>query len=52
MNWEKIDDYTRRAKVYKGWMVMVMTIVDNKPDECLVSMCFVPDPMYAWTING
>lgn len=50
MEWEKIDEYTARAKVHKGWLVRVLTEVTNEFIETQVSICFVPDPLHAWTL--
>lgn len=43
MDWERIDENTWRAKVYKGWVVKVYSTFDES-----FSVCFVPDPMHAW----
>ena len=48
MNWELIDEYTQRAKVHKGWLVRVMTRLDN--NEVHISIAFVPDSMHGWTL--
>jgi hypothetical protein len=46
LDWEKIDEYTERAKTHKGWLVRIFT----NEDENYVSVVFVPDPMWAWQI--
>ena len=59
MEWEQIDDYHHRAKVHGGWLVKANENVrTNTVDggwehgyEWTVSMCFVPDPMYAWKLK-
>lgn len=58
MNWERIDDYTERAKVHKGWLVKVSQdvltdVADGRRDvgyEWRIAICFVPDPMHGWTL--
>ena len=59
MNWERIDDYTERAKVHKGWLVKVSQDVFHEGSEGTgvgyghdwrIAICFVPDPMHGWTL--
>ena len=51
MNWERIDEYTERAKTHKGWLVRVLTHLDNGNFEGVyVTMTFVPDPMHSWAL--
>lgn len=51
--WEKLAEYTRRAKVYGGWLVHVWTPVDNDSLGDVVSeaMVFIPDPKHEWVID-
>jgi hypothetical protein len=53
--WEKLDKYTLRAKVFGGWLVLhayPVTITDHKKRDMSQSesMVFVPDPNHQWTI--
>jgi len=53
MNWEKIDDYTKRARIKGGWLVKHESIIINNDtgvDHVSVMMAFVPDPMHGWTL--
>ena len=59
MNWEQIDDYHKRAKIKGGWLVKAYEDVVHDTDrgrvpgwDWRVSMCFVPDPMHGWKIDG
>jgi hypothetical protein len=45
MKWEKIDDYSYRAKAYKGWLVKCY---EHGSD--VVTLAFVPDAMHAWAL--
>ena len=56
--WEKIDDYTQRARVLGGWLVKTFEDVAHKTDDGMndgwdwrVAMAFVPDPNYDWKID-
>lgn len=59
MNWEQIDNYTQRAKVFGGWIVKsLVDVVHNLPDrgmqggyDCRESICFVPDKNYEWVLE-
>ena len=52
MNWEKIDDYTIRAKIKGGWLVKSYEFMPpgNERETPSASMCFVPDPMHGWKL--
>ena len=58
MEWEQIDEYHKRAKIRGGWLVKayenILTVLPDGQStvghEWRVSMCFVPDPMHAWTL--
>lgn len=58
MNWEKIDDYHKRAKIKGGWLVRAREPVrsyigDGKWEygyEWAVAICFVPDALHAWAL--
>ena len=46
--WEKLDEYTYRAKVIGGWLV-VNEITSTK-GNCGNAMAFVPDRDHEWMI--
>lgn len=61
LDWEDIDDYHKRAKIFGGWLIKafedrhVSLHEDMQPQqgyEWQVSMCFVSDPDHKWTINA
>lgn len=60
MNWEQIDAYHERAKVFGGWLVKAFSDVTHYlPDQGLqsgwdyrVAMTFVPDVNHEWVIEG
>lgn len=41
--WESITEYTKRMKVFKGWVV-------KSVDENGSSMVFIPDANHEWRI--
>ena len=59
MDFEQIDDWHQRAKVFGGWLVKAYEGVHH-PDNGIsaggdgwdwrVSMAFVPDPDHKWSI--
>jgi len=63
MNWEKIDDFHFRTKVFGGWLVKVYEHVEHasitphgfweriQSQEMNVSMCFVPDLNWKWQLK-
>ena len=59
MNWEQIDNDSRRAKVHGGWLVIVFetasTFVNGEikfGHEWRPAMTFVPDPLYSWKLEA
>lgn len=51
MEWEQIDNYHNRAKIRGGWLVKAYEPTAASLERMtLVAMCFVPDPMHAWTL--
>ena len=42
-NWEKIGVFTKRAKIYGGWIVL-----NYEKETCMV---FIPDPNHYWQIE-
>ena len=59
MKWESIDNYTSRAKIKGGWLVKAFDPVmielndEMRPsEENHIALCFVPDPMHGWKIDG
>lgn len=59
MNWEEIDDYHQRAKVFGGWLVKTFVNVSHYTEyngmqdgwDWRVAMCFVPDPSHKWIVE-
>ena len=60
LEWEDIDEYHRRARIFNGWLVKVIEDVhvslheDMRPQsgyEWRVAMCFVPDPYHSWELD-
>ena len=60
MEWEHIDPYHQRCRVYGGWLVKAFEDVGH-PSECSglvpgwdlrVAMAFVPDPTHQWVLNN
>lgn len=59
LEWESIDNYHLRAKVFGGWLVKAMEDVIHNTDQqgmrsgwdFRVAMCFVPDPEYKWEVE-
>lgn len=60
MEWEQIDNWHQRAKVYGGWLVKAYEDVSHfnadeyveKGHDFRVAMTFVPDPYYLWKIEN
>lgn len=53
--WEKLDDYTQRAKVIGGWLVIRLGITDiqkGKPGKIVFreSMVFIADRDHEWHV--
>lgn len=59
MNWEQIDNFHQRAKVFGGWLVKSYLDVYDWNDErgyergynWRESMAFVPDPKHEWKLE-
>jgi len=61
MEYEKIDDWTERAKVFGGWIVKVCEpVYHTNTDGCgssgdgwdwRIAITFVPDTKHEWTLN-
>jgi len=58
-NWESLDSYTCRLKVFGGWIVKVLEdVVHDTTNQGLVdgwdfrvSTCYVPDAKHEWKIE-
>lgn len=46
--WEKLDNFTARAKVIGGWVVSTTSCFKENISEAMV---FVPDPKHEWVID-
>ena len=60
MEWERIDDYYKRAKVFRGWLVEGATdVTHNMPDDrgmtdgwdWRIALTFVPDFNHEWMLS-
>ena len=64
LEWETIDNYHTRAKVFGGWLVKAYECQEHasymtdqgywartQSHEMSVSMAFVPDPQHRWDIK-
>ena len=59
MEWEQIDDYHQRARVFGGWLVKAYEQVFHTTDfngthtnlDMRVAMAFVPDANHAWVLE-
>ena len=59
LEWESIDNYHTRAKVFGGWLIKAYEDVShNLPDQGLrngwdlrIAMCFMPDPEHKWEVE-
>lgn len=58
MEWEEIDRFHKRAKVFGGWIVKAYEkIYEDSPRgwqsgyNWRASMCFVPDSNHEWKIG-
>jgi len=60
MDWERIDDWNERTKVFGGWIVKTSEDVfhlDNGASaggggwDWRISTCFVPDTNHKWKIK-
>ena len=57
LEWEQLDEYHQRAKVFGGWLVKAYEdVIHNHEFNGMVSgwdfratMAFVPDPKHEWT---
>lgn len=61
MEWEQIDEWHERAKVFGGWIVKTNSSVfhlDNGVSQggegwdWRISTCFVPDVKHEWQLTG
>jgi hypothetical protein len=61
LDFEDIDSWHTRAKVFGGWLVKVNEPVFHLPNgvsdggdgwDWRVVMAFVPDPKHEWSIEG
>jgi hypothetical protein len=62
LEWEQIDDYTRRARVFGGWLVESNAPVYHNMMEqgrgmedgwdWRIATCFVPDPNNKWRLDN
>jgi len=58
LNWQQVDDFTRRAKIYGGWLVQAHEpVVHDTADRGMsdgwdfrIAMCFVPDAEHLWEV--
>ena len=59
MEWEQIDSYHQRTKVFGGWLVRAYEDVYEKNLDGIYSgeynwrlvICLVPDPNHEWKIG-
>ena len=64
LEWETIDNYHTRAKVFGGWLVKAYECQEHasymtdqgywartQSHEMSVSMAFAPDPQHRWDIK-
>jgi hypothetical protein len=58
MEWEQIDPYHQRAKVFGGWLVKVYEdVVHETPNgkhggwDWRIAMTFVPDHLHVWKLE-
>lgn len=59
MEWEDIDFYHKRTKVFGGWLVKAYEDVFRESNysrnqygkDWRIAMCFVPDPNHEWKIG-
>ncbi len=61
LEWERIDDWNERAKVFNGWIVKTLEPVahDMIPHgrgietgfDFRLATCFVLDPMHEWSVK-
>jgi len=50
--WEDINAYTFRLKVFGGWIVKHMNIWSTEySNESSLSICFVPDIKHEWELE-
>jgi hypothetical protein len=65
MEWESIDNFHLRTKVFGGWLVKAYEHVEHgtyvseqgyfareQSQEMTVSMTFIPDTNHEWVINN
>ena len=60
MEWEQIDAYHQRAKVFGGWLVKTFENVMHISDQVgkydgydwRVAMTFVPDAKHEWSLKN
>ena len=58
-NWEMLDIFNYRTKVFGGWLVRTENLVAHLDqwgnrhtgEDCRISMCFVPDPNHDWVVE-
>ena len=58
--WEEIDQYHQRAKVFGGWLVKATEDVIHNTEwqgmvggwDWRIAMAFVPDPQHEWAIDA
>lgn len=58
LNWESMDNYHERVKIFGGWLVKAREEVMHDRSEFgqgmiggwdwRLTMCFVPDPNHEW----
>ena len=56
LQWEQIDNYHQRAKIFGGWLVKAFADVSHQTIDrgmCQdfdwrIAICFVPDPKHEW----
>lgn len=57
--WEKVNDNTKRLKVFRGWIIKVEEIVyknngyniDDGIERRDISTTFISDPKHEWKIS-
>ena len=50
LDWEVIDEWHQRCKVFGGWLVKATDVIEGEGEEYEyhVTMVFVPDQSHEW----
>lgn len=65
LEWEAIDNYHERAKIFGGWLVKAYSLIEHaaysesgwtwqreQSQEMQVTMTFVPDAKHEWNLDN